>query len=205
MSEGAPFTLDNIKKFAAAWYLALDNHAPTEELTRFLLICLVFLAYPLVVERGENIVMGELKAALPKPVRTIVNLAISVSAVALCGFLAYVTAANISRNLMNATPTLVFDEVDSGIGGATADAVGTRLARLAERVQILVVTHSPQVAARGTVHLRVEKREAGRLAVTGVDRLDEDARREEVARMLSGREITDEARAAAGRLLQGER
>ncbi len=105
---------------------------------------------------------------------------------------------------VNATPTLVFDEVDSGIGGATADAVGVRLARLAERIQILVVTHSPQVAARGGVHLRVEKRETGNLAVTGVDRLDNEARREEVARMLSGREITDEARAAAGRLLQGE-
>ena len=77
-----------------------------EELTRFLLICLVFLAYPLVVENGENIVMGELKAALPRPLRAAVNLAISVSAVVLCGFLAYVTAANILRNLMNATPTL---------------------------------------------------------------------------------------------------
>jgi DNA repair protein RecN (Recombination protein N) len=117
----------------------------------------------------------------------------------------FMLAIKVALAEVNATPTLVFDEVDSGIGGATADAVGTRLARLAERVQILVVTHSPQVAARGTVHLRVEKREAGSLAVTGVDRLDEKARREEVARMLSGREITDEARAAAGRLLQGER
>ena len=117
----------------------------------------------------------------------------------------FMLAIKVALAEVNATPTLVFDEVDSGIGGATADAVGTRLAQLAERVQILVVTHSPQVAARGTVHLRVEKREAGRLAVTGVDRLDEKARREEVARMLSGREITDEARAAAGRLLQGER
>jgi DNA repair protein RecN (Recombination protein N) len=117
----------------------------------------------------------------------------------------FMLAIKVALAEVNATPTLVFDEVDSGIGGATADAVGTRLARLAERVQILVVTHSPQVAARGNVHLRVEKRETGSLAVTGVDRLDESARREEVARMLSGREITDEARAAAGRLLQGER
>ena len=104
-----------------------------------------------------------------------------------------------------ATPTLVFDEVDSGVGGATADAVGVRLARLADTLQVLVVTHSPQVAARGNTHLRVEKRDAGNLAVTGVDTLDDAARREEVARMLSGREITDEARAAAGRLLQGGR
>jgi DNA repair protein RecN (Recombination protein N) len=117
----------------------------------------------------------------------------------------FMLAIKVALAEVNATPTLVFDEVDSGIGGATADAVGTRLARLAESVQILVVTHSPQVAARGNVHLRVEKRETGSLAVTGVDRLDENARREEVARMLSGREITDEARAAAGRLLQGER
>lgn len=117
----------------------------------------------------------------------------------------FMLAIKVALAEVNATPTLVFDEVDSGIGGATADAVGVRLARLAERVQILVVTHSPQVAARGNVHLRVEKREAGNLAVTGVDRLDENARREEVARMLSGRDITDEARAAAGRLLQGER
>ena len=117
----------------------------------------------------------------------------------------FMLAIKVALAEVNATSTLVFDEVDSGIGGATADAVGVRLARLAERVQILVVTHSPQVAARGNVHLRVEKREGGSLAVTGVDRLDENARREEVARMLSGRDITDEARAAAGRLLQGER
>jgi DNA repair protein RecN (Recombination protein N) len=117
----------------------------------------------------------------------------------------FMLAIKVALAEVNATPTLVFDEVDSGIGGATADAVGVRLARLAERIQILVVTHSPQVAARGGVHLRVEKRETGNLAVTGVDRLDNEARREEVARMLSGREITDEARAAAGRLLQGER
>jgi DNA repair protein RecN (Recombination protein N) len=117
----------------------------------------------------------------------------------------FMLAIKVALAEVNATPTLVFDEVDSGIGGATADAVGVRLARLAERIQILVVTHSPQVAARGGVHLRVEKRETDNLAVTGVDRLDNEARREEVARMLSGREITDEARAAAGRLLQGER
>jgi DNA repair protein RecN (Recombination protein N) len=116
----------------------------------------------------------------------------------------FMLAIKVALAAVNATPTLVFDEVDSGVGGATADAVGIRLARLAEKVQILVVTHSPQVAARGNTHLRVEKREAADLAVTGVDRLDETARREEVARMLSGQEITDEARAAAGRLLQGE-
>lgn len=103
------------------------------------------------------------------------------------------------------TPTLVFDEVDSGVGGATADAVGERLLRLSQNLQVLVVTHSPQVAARGDTHLRVEKLDSGDVAVTKVEQLEMEDRREEVARMLSGREITDEARAAATRLLEGER
>ena len=77
-----------------------------EELTRFLLICLVFCAYPLVVQNGENIVMGEIKAALPARLRAIVNVSISLSAIAITGFLAWVTATNISKNLANATPTL---------------------------------------------------------------------------------------------------
>lgn len=77
-----------------------------EELTRFLLICLVFCAYPLVVQNGENIVMGEIKAALPARLRAVVNVSISLSAIAITGFLAWVTATNISRNLSNATPTL---------------------------------------------------------------------------------------------------
>ena len=77
-----------------------------EELTRFLLICLIFVGYPLVVETGENIVMGEIKSSLPKRLKSVVNLAISVSAVAVTLFFAYVTWANISKNLNNATPTL---------------------------------------------------------------------------------------------------
>jgi TRAP-type C4-dicarboxylate transport system permease small subunit len=77
-----------------------------EELTRFLLICLIFCAYPLAVEAGDNIVMGEFKAAMSKPLRAVVNISISVWAIAVCAFMAYVTAANISRNLDNATPTL---------------------------------------------------------------------------------------------------
>ncbi|MFL2687290.1 MAG: DNA repair protein RecN [Alphaproteobacteria bacterium] len=101
--------------------------------------------------------------------------------------------------------TLVFDEVDSGIGGATADAVGERLARLADEIQVLVVTHSPQVAARGNIHLRVAKHSTkNKDMVTEVNRLIDNDRREEVARMLSGREITDEARAAADQLIHGE-
>ncbi|MDB5368236.1 MAG: recN [Rhodospirillales bacterium] len=98
--------------------------------------------------------------------------------------------------------TLVFDEVDAGVGGATADAVGERLGRLAERAQVLVVTHSPQVAARGALHLRVEKGGKTKVA-TNVVTLDESGRREEVARMLSGAIVTDEARAQAQRLMAG--
>jgi DNA repair protein RecN (Recombination protein N) len=99
-------------------------------------------------------------------------------------------------------PVLVFDEVDTGIGGAVASAVGERLAHLASGVQILVVTHSPQVAARGAHHLRVAKRVAGKATVTEVEALDKAARREEIARMLSGEHITDAARQAADSLLE---
>ncbi|WP_270937375.1 DNA repair protein RecN [Falsiroseomonas oryzae] len=100
-------------------------------------------------------------------------------------------------------PTLVFDEVDSGIGGATAAAVGDRLARVAERLQVLVVTHSPQVAARGIRHLSVAKQVKGGRAETRVTPLDAPARREEIARMLAGERVTEAARAAADSLLAG--
>jgi DNA repair protein RecN (Recombination protein N) len=98
-------------------------------------------------------------------------------------------------------PTLVFDEVDSGVGGATAAAVGERLARVAEGVQVLVVTHSPQVAARGTAHLRVSKHAAQDRVQTSVAPLDGGERREEIARMLAGETVTEAARAAADSLL----
>ena len=101
----------------------------------------------------------------------------------------------------SAIPVLVFDEVDSGIGGATADAVGERLARLAETRQVLVVTHSPQVAARGDHHWQVRKTMRSGVMTTDVVGLDPAGRREEVARMLSGAEVTAEARAAATRLI----
>ena len=97
--------------------------------------------------------------------------------------------------------TLVFDEIDRGIGGAVADAVGERLARLAQDVQVLVVTHSPQVAARGDRHYRVSKSEGDEGAAASVTLLSDDQRREEIARMLSGAQITEEARAAADSLL----
>jgi DNA repair protein RecN (Recombination protein N) len=98
-------------------------------------------------------------------------------------------------------PTLVFDEVDSGVGGATAAAVGERLSRVAARVQVLVVTHSPQVAARGAAHLRVVKAMGRGRAATLVDVLDGTTRREEIARMLAGETVTAAARAAADDLL----
>lgn len=100
-------------------------------------------------------------------------------------------------------PVLIFDEVDTGAGGAVADAIGKRLARLSENVQVLSVTHAPQVAARADHHLLVEKQavEEGAFVRTHVDVLDGEARREEVARMLAGARVTDEARAAAERLI----
>ena len=97
--------------------------------------------------------------------------------------------------------SLIFDEVDSGIGGATAAAVGQRLARLAADRQVLVVTHSPQVAAVGNHHLRVRKDSQGEVVATEVAELAAQDRREEIARMLSGEQVTEEARAAADRLM----
>jgi DNA repair protein RecN (Recombination protein N) len=97
--------------------------------------------------------------------------------------------------------TMIFDEVDRGVGGAVAAAIGDRLARLAARGQILVVTHSPQVAARADRQWLIRKSSDGLVARTGVHLLDAGERREEIARMLSGAEITEEARAQAQRLL----
>jgi DNA repair protein RecN (Recombination protein N) len=107
-------------------------------------------------------------------------------------------------------PTLVFDEIDTGVGGAVADAIGQRLARLASRVQVLAVTHAPQVAARAGSHLRISKAAAPKATgskdkrvATTVAQLAHAERREEIARMLAGAVVTDEARAAAARLLEG--
>jgi len=98
--------------------------------------------------------------------------------------------------------TMIFDEIDRGVGGAVASAIGERLARLAKRSQVLVVTHSPQVAARAAHHFRIEKSHGPEGTRTTVRRLDQDERREEIARMLSGAAVTDEARAQAARLLE---
>jgi DNA repair protein RecN (Recombination protein N) len=101
-------------------------------------------------------------------------------------------------------PTLVFDEIDTGVGGAVADAIGSRLARLASKVQVMAVTHAPQVAARAGQHLLISKdaMDKGKRVATRVNALAADHRREEIARMLAGAEITAEARAAAERLLK---
>jgi len=100
-----------------------------------------------------------------------------------------------------AAETLIFDEVDSGIGGATAAAVGERLKRLSEHFQMLVITHSPQVAAMADQHWCVAKETFRNNAITSVAALDKKQRREEIARLLAGATITDEARAAADKLL----
>ena len=101
-------------------------------------------------------------------------------------------------------PTLVFDEIDTGVGGAVADAIGVRLARLASGVQVIAVTHAPQVAARADRHYLISKDALakGKRVATRVAELENDHRREEIARMLAGAEITAEARAAAERLIR---
>ena len=103
---------------------------------------------------------------------------------------------------VNATPTMIFDEVDTGIGGAVADAVGKRLQLLGTHVQVLVVTHQPQVAAKGTAHLKVQKEVKEGVTSTAVTVLGPAERKEELARMLAGEHITHEARAAADKLLE---
>ena len=99
--------------------------------------------------------------------------------------------------------TVIFDEIDRGVGGAVASAIGERLARLADGGQLLAVTHSPQVAARGSQHYMIAKSSEGTITRTSVTPLSEAERKEEIARMLSGAEVTDEARAQANRLLEG--
>lgn len=101
-------------------------------------------------------------------------------------------------------PTLIFDEIDTGVGGAVADAIGVRLARLAERVQVLTITHAPQVAARADRHYLISKDALakGKRVATRVNEVAAERRREEIARMLAGAEITEEARAAAEKLIR---
>ena len=115
----------------------------------------------------------------------------------------FILALKVALAAQGGAATMIFDEIDRGVGGAVAGAIGERLARLAEAdAQVIVVTHSPQVAARGAGHLLIAKSSQGTITRTGVHALDEAERREEIARMLSGAEITDEARAQAERLLE---
>jgi DNA repair protein RecN (Recombination protein N) len=113
----------------------------------------------------------------------------------------FILALKVALAEAGSAATMIFDEVDRGVGGAVASAIGERLARLARQSQVLVVTHSPQVAARASHHYRIEKSHTEGGTRTGVRKLSEEERREEIARMLSGASITEEARAQALRLL----
>jgi DNA repair protein RecN (Recombination protein N) len=113
----------------------------------------------------------------------------------------FILALKVALAEEGAAATMIFDEIDRGVGGAVASAIGERLSRLAAKTQLLVVTHSPQVAARGGHHLLIAKNSDGLITRTNLRTLDAEERREEIARMLSGAEVTDEARAQAARLV----
>jgi DNA repair protein RecN (Recombination protein N) len=115
----------------------------------------------------------------------------------------FILALKVALAEQGGAATVIFDEIDRGVGGAVASAIGERLARLAQGGQLLAVTHSPQVAARGNTHYVIHKTSEGTVTRTSVSLLDEAGRQEEIARMLSGAEITSEARAQADRLLEG--
>ncbi|MEG8038362.1 DNA repair protein RecN [Sphingomonas sp. LR60] len=114
----------------------------------------------------------------------------------------FILALKVALAEQGGAATMIFDEIDRGVGGAVASAIGERLGRLAEATQLLVVTHSPQVAARGATHLLIAKASDGTVTRTGVRPLNAEGRREEIARMLSGAMVTAEARAQAERLLE---
>lgn len=115
----------------------------------------------------------------------------------------FILALKVALAEQGGAATVIFDEIDRGVGGAVASAIGERLARLAGGGQLLAVTHSPQVAARGGTHYLIAKSSEGIVTRTSVALLDAGGRQEEIARMLSGAEVTDEARAQAERLLEG--
>lgn len=114
----------------------------------------------------------------------------------------FILALKVALAEQGGAATVIFDEIDRGVGGAVASAIGERLARLAADGQLLAVTHSPQVAARGDLHYLIAKSSEGTVTRTGVVRLNDAGRRQEIARMLSGAEVTPEARAQADRLLE---
>ena len=104
-------------------------------------------------------------------------------------------------NVIKSVPAMIFDEVDTGIGGATADAVGQRLKILGDKSQVLVITHQPQVAAKASLNLKVFKNQAHDSTTTSVVKLSDQEKLDEIARMLSGSEVTEEARVAAQKLI----
>jgi DNA repair protein RecN (Recombination protein N) len=114
----------------------------------------------------------------------------------------FMLALKVNLAQQSTQETLIFDEIDAGIGGATAEAVGERLSRLAKNVQVFVVTHSPQVASFSNEHFKVEKNTVNNITTTSLTKLTNSGKLEEIARMLAGEKITDEARAAARVLLQ---
>jgi len=114
----------------------------------------------------------------------------------------FILALKVALAEAGSAGTMIFDEIDRGVGGAVASAIGERLARLAQDSQVLVVTHSPQVAARAAHHYRIEKSHGAEGTRTRVRRLSGEERQEEIARMLSGAAVTEEARAQAARLLE---
>jgi DNA repair protein RecN (Recombination protein N) len=116
----------------------------------------------------------------------------------------FMLALKVNLARQSSQETLIFDEIDTGIGGATAEAVGERLSRLAKGVQVLVVTHSPQVAAFSDEHFKVEKTTTDNVTTTSLKKLSAEEKTEEIARMLAGNQITKEARAAAAVLLNKE-
>ncbi len=116
----------------------------------------------------------------------------------------FILALKVALAEVGGAATIIFDEIDRGVGGAVASAIGERLARLSDNgKQLLAVTHSPQVAAKGRTHYFIAKSSEGTVTRTGVVPLDGEGRRQEIARMLSGTEVTDEARAQAARLMEG--
>ena len=115
----------------------------------------------------------------------------------------FILALKVALAEQGGAATVIFDEIDRGVGGAVASAIGERLARLSADGQLLAVTHSPQVAARGRMHYMIAKSSDGTVTKTSVALLDEGGRQEEIARMLSGAQVTPEARAQADRLLEG--
>ena len=115
----------------------------------------------------------------------------------------FLLALKVCLSRDGAQNTMIFDEIDRGVGGATADAVGRRLSRLAQDAQVLVVTHSPQVAALGDRHFQVAKQQSADMTLSRVELLSDTARVNEIARMISGDTITTEARAAARTLIEG--